>query len=93
MKFFGFSLDLCFDKVTEYFGISGGFDINGHCCILGSSSVQDDFQLFGHGAFAGKCFDGSELAGPTFDKKFLKEHGVGSKERVEDYLLDGRGFG
>jgi len=35
VKFFGFSLYLIFDKVTKDFGIDGGFDVNGHCHILG----------------------------------------------------------
>jgi len=72
VKFFGFSLDLIFDKVAEDFGVDGGFDVDGHCCILGGSTVQDDFQLFCHSAFTGKSLDSGKLTSPTFNAEFFR---------------------
>jgi len=71
MNLFGFRLDLTLDKVTKDFWVDCGFDVDGHSRILCGGTVQDIFQLFCHGTFAGEGLEGGELAGPTFDEKFF----------------------
>jgi len=89
VNFFGFKLNLCFDKIAEDFLIDGGFNIDSHGCILCCSTIKDGFEFLGHGMFAGDGFVCCDLTGPTFNELLLEEGGVCSKEGVEDDLMDG----
>jgi len=72
VKFFGFSLDLCFDKIAEDFWVDCWFNVDGHCCILGGGAIKNNFQFLCHCTLTGKGFEGSELTGPTFGEEFFR---------------------